>query len=99
MNSFAEFLGASRPIVSMWTLGERPITEAYKKKIAAPLAELVGPKAYEILNVVPSDPDLQRLTQIWQYLPEKIRRSFIKQGEKYANENTNEEKDTAKHTA
>ena len=99
LNSFADYIGASRSIVSMWTLGERPITDAYKKKIAPPLAELVGPKVYEILNVTPSDPDLQRLNKIWQYIPEKIRQNFLQQGEKYVKENIDDEqKSTAKNT-
>lgn len=101
LNSFADFIGASRSIVSMWMLGERSITDAYKKKIADPLADLVGTKAYEILNVNPSDPDLQRLSQIWNHLPAKIRKGMLKQGEKYiaTEETTDETKRPAKsHT-
>ena len=75
----------------MWMLGERSITDAYKKKIANPLGDLVGQKAFEILNVNPSDPDLDRLSQIWKHLPEKIRKGMVKQGEKYVTEDNNDE--------
>ena len=100
LNSFADAIGASRSIVSMWMLGERPITEAYKLKIADGLADLVGPKAYEVLNVNPSDPDLQRLSKIWKYIPDKIRQSMLKQGEKFVtDENEDESKNPIKsHT-
>lgn len=86
LNSFADYLGASRSIVSMWMLGERPISNNYKNKIALPLFQLVGPKVYEILNVSPSDPDLDRLKQIWKYIPQKIRHNMLQQGEKFVRE-------------
>lgn len=88
LNSFADYLGASRSIVSMWMLGERPISDNYRKKIALPLFQLVGPKVYEILQVSPSDPDLDRLKQIWKYIPQKIRHNMLQQGEKFVKEET-----------
>jgi hypothetical protein len=91
LNGFADAIGANRSIVSMWMLGDRPITDAYKKKIASPLFELVGPKAFEILQVNPSDPDFDRLGVIWKYLPLKLRRGMLQQGEKFVKENVSDE--------
>jgi len=53
LNAFAEEIGASRPLVIMWMNGERPVTLNYRKKIAKAIADLVGPSAYEILDVTP----------------------------------------------
>lgn len=91
LNSFADYLGASRSIVSMWMLNEREITEKYKKVIALPLFNLVGHKAYEVLKVTPVDGDLERLIQIWKFIPENIRRTFVKQGESFISDEKNDE--------
>ena len=91
LNSFADYLGASRSIVSMWMLGERDLTEKYKKIIALPLYTLIGHKAYEVLNVTPADADLERLIQVWKFIPENIRRAFVKQGESFVTEEKNGE--------
>lgn len=66
LNKFAEDIGAGRSLVSMWLLGKRLVTLAYRRKIAKPIADLVGPRAYKILDVVPPNPFLQKLNQIWE---------------------------------
>lgn len=98
LNSFADYLGASRSIVSMWMLNERDISEKYKKVIALPLYQLLGPKVYEVLGIAPVDEDLERLSQIWKFIPENIRRGWLKQGESYVTDNENEEQGTVRRS-
>lgn len=93
ITAFADYLGASRSIVSMWMLKDRPITESYRNKIALPLANLLGPKVYEILRVEPIDSDLNRMIKIWKYIPEKIRQGFLQKGEEFVQDNMDEDDD------
>jgi transcriptional regulator with XRE-family HTH domain len=83
LNGFAEEIGASRPLVSMWMLGERPVTLNYRKKIAKPIADLVGPEAYQILDVTPPNPYLQKINQIFEYLSPDHQQKLAEDAERY----------------
>jgi transcriptional regulator with XRE-family HTH domain len=83
LNAFAEELGASRSLVSMWMLGERHVTPAYRKKIAKPIADLIGSEAYEILDVVPPNPYLQIINRIFERIPEERQRQLAEEAERY----------------
>ncbi len=48
------------------------------------LAAKLGNEVYDVLGIERPDPDLQRLTEIWDRIPENVRRSILKQGEQYA---------------
>lgn len=87
LNAFAEEIGASRSLVSMWMLGERPITLAYRKKIAKPIADLIGPEAYEILEVVPPNPYLQKINLLFERLSPEHQRMLAESAERYESEN------------
>lgn len=92
LTSFAEEIGASRSLVSMWMNGERPVTIAYRKKIAKPIADLVGPRAYEILDVTPPNPYLQKINLLFEYLSPDHQRLLAEQAEKYEAKNEHAEK-------
>lgn len=95
LQDFADHIGYSRPLISMWMAGQRlPSDEGIAK-----LGELFGPEIYDILGLNRPDPDLQRLTKIWKHIPENIRQSLLEQGEKYTQEDGDEQKRPAKsHT-
>jgi len=90
LNAFAEEIGASRSLVSMWMLGERPVTLAYRKKIAKPVADLVGSQAYEILDVTPPNPYLQRIIGVFENLSPEHQRKLSEDAELYKVKNIEE---------
>jgi len=94
LQEFADHIGYSRPLISMWMAGKRLPTEDGAKR----LADLFGPDIYDILGMPRPDPDLERLNKIWQFLPELVRRSILQQGDNYVKENVDEEKTIIKHT-
>lgn len=95
LQDFADHIGYSRPLISMWLSAQRLPTD----EGVARLAELFGPEIYDILNLDRPDPDLQRLTKIWKDIPENIRQSLLEQGEQYSQEDGDVQKRTAKsHT-
>jgi transcriptional regulator with XRE-family HTH domain len=83
LNAFAEVIGASRPLVSMWMNGERPVTLNYRKKIAKPIADLVGSSAYEILDVTPPNPYLQKIIGVFENLSDEHQRKLAEDAELY----------------
>ena len=93
LNAFAEDLGASRSLVSMWMLGERPMTIAYREKVAKPIADLVGSHAYEILGVTPPNPYLQKINQLFAHLSPEHQLKLAQDAERYrVKNNANAEK-------
>lgn len=87
LNAFAEEIGASRSLVSMWMLGERPVTLTYRKKIAKAIADLVGPEAYQILEVVPPNPYLQKINALFERLSPEHQRQLAEDAERYETNN------------
>ena len=83
LNKFAEYLGASRSLVSMWLLGDRPVTLEYRQKIAKPIADLIGPDAYDILNVTPANPYLQKINKLFEQIPPEKQRKLLEDAERY----------------
>lgn len=94
LQDFADHIGYSRPLISLWLGGQRLPTE----EGIARLAELFGPEIYDIMGLNRPDPDLQRLSKIWKHIPDNIRQSIVQQGEQYAQDIKNDEKRPAKNT-
>ena len=92
LNEFADFLGYSRPTISLWMNGSRSPSEETVKK----LAEKVGPEIFDVMDLPRPDPDLQTLIHIWPHLSEEARRILREQGEQFSDEN---EKSTARSRA
>lgn len=83
LEEFAAYIGVSRPLLNMWMNGnKKPGRENIKL-----LAETFGLEIYDVLDMPRPDPDLERLSQIWDRIPEKARQSLREQGEKYIVEN------------
>ena len=95
LQDFADHIGYSRPLISMWLSAQRlPSEEGIER-----LSELFGPEIYDILGLPRPDPDLQRLNKIWNNIPEKVRQSLLEQGERYATEDGDEKKRPVKNNA
>jgi len=92
LNKFAEEIGASRSLVSMWLLGERPVTLAYRNKIAKPIADLVGSRAYKILDVIPPNPLLQKITQVFERISPEHQQKLAEDAERYVDQNERSKK-------
>jgi len=96
LNAFAEEIGASRSLVSMWMLGDRQVTLAYRKKIAKPIADLVGSEAYKVLDVPPPNPHLQRIIERFPNISTERQQKLAEDSERYENENERSKKAPAK---
>jgi hypothetical protein len=95
VTAFAQYLSKnnfktkfSQQLVSGWINGDFKPSEKY----APALAEILGDEIYDILEFKRPDPDLQRLTQIWQSIPSKARRKILEQGEQYATKKDDDER-------
>lgn len=83
LNKFAEHLGVSRSLLSMWLLGERTVTHEYRTKIAEPIAELLGSDAYNVLGVIPPNPYLQKINQVFEKLSPQHQKKLAEDAERY----------------
>jgi hypothetical protein len=85
LRQFAEdLLGIHEVTLNRIYNGHRPAS----KNMLIVLAEKTGdPRFYDYGNIPRPDPDLERLKKIWEYLPEKDRRSLAEQAERYAAKN------------
>jgi len=92
LNRFADYLGVTRSLLSMWQSQERSITTDNKKKIAKPIADLVGPRAYEILEVTPPNPLLQALNARWDRIPLDKQQKLLELSEQYEIKNNHEQR-------
>jgi len=72
----------------MWLLGQRTVTYEYRLKIARPIADLLGPNAYNILNVVPPNPYLQKINQLFERLSPEHQRKLAEDAEHYQAKNS-----------
>ena len=86
LNKFAEYIGVGRPLLSMWLLGNRPITDKYRPKIAKPIADLLGPVAYRILDVTPPNPYLQDINSRWERIPPDKQKKLAEDAARYETE-------------
>lgn len=94
IDEFATLLDISRPLLTMYMNG----TRKPRKENLSKFAEVLGNEVYDVLGFERPDPDLQRLTQIWNRISPKNRQRLLKQGEQLAQDKKNDEKRTAKNT-
>jgi transcriptional regulator with XRE-family HTH domain len=88
IKEFSEYLGVSRPLLSMWMLGrQRP-----GPKNIELLANKLGPEVYDVLGFPRPNPDLQALMAAWNYIPSEKQHAMREQGEQYKIQNQNDEK-------
>lgn len=86
LNSFANYLDFSPPIVNQWLNGSRLPSQGNVERIIPKLVELLDLEVYDLLGLPRPDPDLQRLIQVWPRIPKEYRQVLAGQGEKYAAE-------------
>jgi transcriptional regulator with XRE-family HTH domain len=86
LNSFANYLEFSPPIVKLWLNGSRLPTQGNIERLVPKLVDLLDLEVYDILGLPRPDPDLQRLTRIWSSIPPEFRKQLADQGEKFVAE-------------
>lgn len=65
LQEFADHIGYSRPLISMWLAGKRlPGEDGIER-----LAELFGPEVYDIIQLPRPDPYLQSINSRWSRIP------------------------------
>ncbi len=80
LSDFANYLGVSRPIVSMWMNGARTPS----RDNVHVLAKIFGAEIYDILGIQRPDPDLEAIKDMWDALTVGQRRAIREQAERYA---------------
>jgi transcriptional regulator with XRE-family HTH domain len=86
LNSFANYLDYSPPIVNQWLNGSRLPSQGNVERIIPKLVELLDTEVYDVLGLPRPDPDLQRLSQVWPRISKEHRQALAEQAEKYAAE-------------
>lgn len=87
LNSFANYLDFSPPIVNQWLNGSRIPSQGNVERFIPKLVELLDLEVYDVLGLPRPDTDLQRLSQVWPRIPKEYRQALAEQAEKYAAEN------------
>ncbi len=90
LNSFADYLGVNRSLLSMWLSGERNVTHEYRSRIAKPIADLIGTDAYNILEVIPPNPYLQEINKLFSNLSPEHQRKLADDARRYETTNNAE---------
>jgi transcriptional regulator with XRE-family HTH domain len=88
LNSFADFLGISRPAVSQWLNKERTPGFESLIVIAPKLAQLLGPQVYDELGLSRPDQRFGELKELYDVVPsedkdellEAVRKILIERG-------------------
>jgi len=79
LDEFADYIGYSRSLVSMWMSGKRLPTEEGIKR----LAELFGDEIYDVLGIPRPNPFLQKLNRIWENIPPDKQQQLVEQAEQF----------------
>lgn len=80
---FAQHIGYSRPLISMWLSGQRlPAEDGIER-----LAELFGPEIYDVLQLPRPNPYLQKINQMWERIPPDKQQILVEEAERYELEN------------
>jgi transcriptional regulator with XRE-family HTH domain len=87
LNSFANYLDFSPPIVNLWLNGSKLPTQGNVERLIPKLVDLLDLEVYDILALARPDPDLLRLSQAWSRIPKEFRQLLAEQAVKYASDN------------
>jgi len=88
LDDFAEYVGYSRSLISMWMSGKRLPTDDGIKR----LAELFGDDIYVILGKPTPNPFLQKISKIWENIPPEKQQLLVEEAERYELENDRSKK-------
>jgi transcriptional regulator with XRE-family HTH domain len=83
IQQFADELGVSRSLLSIWMAGKNKPSETNIEKIAL----VLGFEVYDALDLPRPDPDLQIITRLWPALNEDARQKLLEQAERFVIEN------------
>ena len=76
---FAEYIGYSRPLISMWLGGQRlPAEDGIKR-----LADLFGLEIYDVIQLPRPNPYLQRINQVFGNLSQEHQQKLAEDAEHY----------------
>lgn len=87
ITSFADYLGYSRPMVTLWMNGDRPISYDTLELILPKLQDLIGPEVYEMVEHPKPDPILDYFIESWDGLTENQRMELSGMLDDFLNEN------------
>lgn len=90
IQKFSDYLGVSKSLFIAWQEKKRKLTHESRNKIAKPIADLVGPSAYEILEVNPPNPYLQSIINRFENIPADKQRILAKDAIRYETEDNEE---------
>jgi transcriptional regulator with XRE-family HTH domain len=77
---FAEYIGYSRPLISMWLAGQRlPAQDGIKR-----LADLFGLEIYDVLEIPRPNPYLQKINQVFDRVSPEYQQKLAEDAEHYA---------------
>ena len=79
LDEFAEYIGYSRSLISMWMSGKRLPTDEGMKR----LAELFGDDVYEILGKDRPNPLLQAINARWERIPPDKQQKLLELSEQF----------------
>lgn len=92
LDEFADYIGYSRSLVSMWMAGKRlPTDEGINR-----LSELFGDDVYEVLGKERPNPYLKKLVKIWENIPPDQQQKLAEDAERYEEQNERSKKAPAK---
>lgn len=82
LNEFADYIGYSRPLISMWLAGKRlPTREGVDR-----LAKLFGDDIYDILGIPRPNPYLQKINQVFERLSPERQQKLSEDAARYETE-------------
>ena len=79
LNEFSDYLGISRPVISMWMNGKRSPSAANVEV----LADTFGDEIYDVLNLPRPDPLLTAITARWPKIPPEKQRKLAADAARY----------------
>jgi hypothetical protein len=86
LNSFANYLDFSAPIVNLWLVGKRSPTQGNVERIIPKLVELLDLEVYDVLDLPRPDPNLRRLNRVWPQIPLEYQQKLAEDAERYSTE-------------
>lgn len=85
LQEFADYIGYSRPLISMWLSGKRlPAEDGIER-----LADLFGLDVYDVLNLPRPNPYLQKINRVFELLSPEHQQKLAEDAERYEATNHN----------
>jgi transcriptional regulator with XRE-family HTH domain len=83
IDEFAAYIGVSRPLLNMWMNGNRkPGTENIKL-----LSQIFSDEVYDVLDLPRPNPYLEKISKLWEFIPEEKQKQIVEEAEKYDDHN------------